>query len=100
MGPKKQLEESETETGFMKKIDEQWFGVFLFSRSDVSDSLATPWPVTHQAPLSMGFPGEEYWSGLPFRSSRASFLLRDWTHFCIAGWFFTTEPPGKPDSFL
>ena len=27
--------------------------------------LATPWTVAHQAPLSMGFPRQEYWSGLP-----------------------------------
>ena len=27
-----------------------------------------PWAVTHQAPLSMGFPRQEYWSGLPFPS--------------------------------
>ena len=25
-----------------------------------------PWTVAHQAPLSMGFPRQEYWSGLPF----------------------------------
>ena len=25
----------------------------------------TPWTVTRQAPLSMGFPRQEYWSGLP-----------------------------------
>ena len=31
----------------------------------VSDS-ATPWTVAHQAPPSMGFPRQEYWSGLPF----------------------------------
>ena len=29
-------------------------------------TLATPWTVVHQAPLSMGFPRQEYWSGLPF----------------------------------
>ena len=28
--------------------------------------FATPWTVAHQAPLSMGFSGQEYWSGLPF----------------------------------
>ena len=28
--------------------------------------FATPWPVDHQAPLSMGFSWQEYWSGLPF----------------------------------
>ena len=27
--------------------------------------FATPWTAAHQAPLSMGFPREEYWSGLP-----------------------------------
>ena len=27
--------------------------------------FATPWTVTHQAPLSMGFSRQEYWSGLP-----------------------------------
>ena len=31
-------------------------------------TLATPWTVAHYAPLSMGFPGQEYWSGLPFPS--------------------------------
>ena len=29
-------------------------------------TLATPWTVTHQAPPSMGFPRQEYWSGLLF----------------------------------
>ena len=29
-------------------------------------TLATPWTVAHQAPLSMGFSRQEYWSGLPF----------------------------------
>ena len=28
----------------------------------------TPWTVAHQAPLSMGFSRQEYWSGLPFIS--------------------------------
>ena len=27
--------------------------------------FGTPWTVAHQAPLSMGFPRQEYWSGLP-----------------------------------
>ena len=29
-------------------------------------TLATPWTVARQAPLSVGFPRQEYWSGLPF----------------------------------
>ena len=34
----------------------------------VSNSLRPPRTVTHQAPLSMGFPRQEYWSGLSFPS--------------------------------
>ena len=31
-------------------------------------TLATLWTVAPQAPLSMGFPRQEYWSRLPFSS--------------------------------
>ena len=31
-------------------------------------TLAPPWTVACQAPLSMGFSRQEYWSGLPFPS--------------------------------
>ena len=34
----------------------------------MSISFVTPWNVAHQAPLSMGFPRQEYWSGLPLPS--------------------------------
>ena len=34
----------------------------------MSDTLATPWTVARQVPLSMGFSRPEYWSGLPFPS--------------------------------
>ena len=34
----------------------------------MSGSFVTPWTVAHQAPLSMGFPKQEYWNGLPFLS--------------------------------
>ena len=34
----------------------------------MSDSLLTPWAVAFQAPLSMGFPRQEYWNGLPLPS--------------------------------
>ena len=36
----------------------------VLSRPVMSDSV-TPWTVVHQAPLSMGFSRQEYWSGLP-----------------------------------
>ena len=38
------------------------------NHSVMSDSFAIPWTVAHQAPLSMGFPRQEYWSSLPFPS--------------------------------
>ena len=34
----------------------------------MSNSSATPWTVARQAPLSLGFCRQEYWSGLPFPS--------------------------------
>ena len=30
--------------------------------------FATPWPISHEAPPSMGFSRQAYWSGLPFPS--------------------------------
>ena len=57
----------------------------------------TPWTITCQAPLSMGFPRHEYWSGLPFPPSGA--LPHPGikpASPALAGRFFTTEPPGKP----
>ena len=32
----------------------------------MSDFFVTPWTITHEAPLSMGFLRQEHWSGLPF----------------------------------
>ena len=40
--------------------------LFSFSYSVMSDSFAIPWTIDRQAPLSMGFSRQEYWSGLPF----------------------------------
>ena len=36
------------------------------SRSNCVQLFVTPWTVSCQAPLSMEFPRQEYWSGLPF----------------------------------
>ena len=36
--------------------------------------LATPWTAAHQAPLSMGFSRQEYWSGVPLPSPKSKFL--------------------------
>ena len=73
-----------------------WWWWWWFSHSVVCDS-AIPRTVAHQAPLSMGFPRQEYWSGLPLPSPEdlpdpgiepASPIL--------AGRFLTDEPPEKP----
>ena len=64
----------------------------------MSDS-ATPWTVALQAPLSMGLPRQEYWSGFPFPSPRDlpySGIEPIAPMFpAVAGGFFTTEPPRK-----
>ena len=36
--------------------------------------LATPWTAAHQAPPSMGFSRQEYWSGVPLPSTSNAFL--------------------------
>ena len=64
-------------------------------------TLSIPWTVAHQAPLSMEFSRQEYWSGLrclppgslpdPGDQTQVSYG----TH--IIGRFFTTEPLGKPN---
>ena len=42
--------------------------LLLCSRQVMSNSFVTPRTVALQAPLSMGFPRQEYWSVLPFPS--------------------------------
>ena len=44
--------------------------------------FATPWTVAHQAPLSMGFSRQEYWSELPFPPLGES--SRPWDRTCIS----------------
>ena len=44
--------------------------------------FASPWTVVHQAPLSMGFSRQEYWSGLPFPSPGHLPAPGDW--ICIS----------------
>ena len=61
--------------------------------------FVTPWTVAHQAPLSTGFPRQEYWRGLPFPPPED---LPDPgikpESPALVGVFFTTEPHGKPIS--
>ena len=58
--------------------------------------FATPWTIAHQAPLSMGFSRQEYWSRLPFPSpgDLPDPGIKPASPALACG-FFTTEPPGK-----
>ena len=65
----------------------------------MSNAFVTPWTVVHQAPPSMAFPGQEYWSRLPF-SSPADVPdpgIKP-TSPALAGGFFFPEPPEEPAS--
>ena len=59
----------------------------------------TPWTVARQAPLSMGFSRQEYWSGLPFPFpgdlSNPGIEPVSLMSPVLAGRFFTTAPPGQ-----
>ena len=66
----------------------------------MSDFFVTPWIVVGPAPLFMEFPGQDSWSGLPFPSLGGLPNSRIKPPFpALAGRFFTTEPPGKPNYF-
>ena len=59
--------------------------------------FATPWTVTSQALLSVGFPRQGYWSGLPYPPPGG--LPNpgiEPTSPMLAGVFFVTEPRGMP----
>ena len=60
-------------------------------------AFGTPWTLALQAPLSMGFPRQGYWSGFPFPSlghlPNPGIKLKSPV---LSGRFFTTEPPRKP----
>ena len=63
-------------------------------------TLLTPRTVAQQAPLSMGFSRQECWSGLPFLTSGdlpdLGIKLASPKSPALAGGFFTTAPPEKP----
>ena len=70
--------------------------------------LATPWTAAYQAPLSMGFSRQEYWSGWPLPSPEmqetwVQFLGQEdllekgmATHYSILAWKIPwTQEPGR-----
>ena len=73
------------------------------TRSVMSNSLWPPWTVACQAPLSMRFPRQEYWSGLPFPSledhPNSGIKLASLVSPAMASRFSTIVWPGKPAMF-
>ena len=66
--------------------------------------LATPWTAAHQAPPSMGFSRQEYWSGVPLPSPVGK---PEWTfwptqyllgHHFIVKWYITQKQPDERDA--
>ena len=75
----------------------------LYGRSEVkslSPVFATPGTVAYQAPLSIGFSRQEYWTGLSLPPSGdlpdPGIEPSSPVSPVFAGRFFTTAPPGKP----
>ena len=72
----------------------------VYTHSVLSDST-TLWNVAHQVPLSMGFFEQEYCSGLPFPPPgdlpEPGIKPKSPVSSALAGGFFTTELPGKPN---
>ena len=59
-------------------------------------TLVILWTTALQAPLSMGFPRQKYWSGLPFLSPADLPNPRiELASPALQADSFTTEPPGK-----
>ena len=86
--------EKSTIWGFTFVLEVQ---ILLRLGRSVGSDFATPWPVIHQAPLSMGFPRQEHWSGLPFpppgHLSDPGIEPRPPT---LQADSLPAEPPGKP----
>ena len=63
----------------------------------MANSFETPWTVVRQAPLSMRFPWQECWSGLPFPIPGDLPDPEIQPAFpALSSGFFTTKSPRKP----
>ena len=91
------------DTQFCKTPHVDPFGLLWWVVCVYAQSLSCVWlcdPFTHQAPLSMEYSRQEYWSGFPFPTpedlSNAGIESMSLVSPAPAGRFFTTVPPGKP----
>ena len=65
--------------------------------------LATPWTAAHQAPLSTGFPRQEYWSGVPLSSPKATasqWVRHNWSDLACTQWYLLTHSTNKYLAFF
>ena len=61
----------------------------------------TSWTVAHEAPLSLGFSRQEYWSGLPlFPSGDLPNPGVEPGSFALQADSLLSEPPGKPFKYV
>ena len=79
------------------RYSELWFGCACVSVTSVMSDSVTLWTVARQAPLSMGFPRQAYWNGLPCpprgdlpNPGIEPHLLQWWAES------LPLAPPGKP----
>ena len=61
--------------------------------------LATPWTVAYQAPPSMGFSSQEYWSGVPLPSPIVTLIPTKRKINTDMQWVLKTVLPGKAGRF-
>ena len=66
--------------------------------------FAASWTIAHEAPLSLEFSRQKYWRGLPFPTPRdlpnPGIVPTSLVFPALAGRFFTTGPPQKPNILL
>ena len=76
-----------------------WRGTHASVRAQSCPTLTLS-TVARQAPLSLGFPRQEHWSGLTFPTpgdvQNPRIEPKSPVSPALAGRFFTAEPPGKP----
>ena len=67
----------------------------MLSRFSHVQLCVTPWTAAHQAPLSLGFSRQEYWSGLPFPSPMHACMLSRFSHvrLCVTPWTAAHQAP-------
>ena len=74
------------------KVIHLYIYVFIYAAKSFQScpTLCDPWTVTHQAPLSMEFSRQEYWSGWPFPSPKYSYIyiyIYIYMYVCICQFF-------------